>query len=168
MLLAETLDAKFGGASTLFNEEMRQCKFRICIALADPGKHGVKVWSEMTEIDLMRDVADIVDDKRILEAFQTAGMISRKRNQITHLMIDKTKEVIVQNIYTSMAPPIAKIAIEKVYDQIFECLNLGRMNCREFLREKFITKCSLNSLHESFAGNSIPHVQLKIMPIYTI
>ena len=152
----------------MFNEEMRQCKFRICIALADPGKHGVKAWSNMTEVDLMKDVSDVLDDKRILEAFQNTGMISRKRNQITHKMIDQTKEVIVQHVSSASNPPITKISIEKAYDQIFECLNMGEMNCRDFLREKFITKCSLNSLHESFAGNSIPNVRLKIMPISTI
>ena len=151
----------FGSTSKQFNEKMRDCKFKICLALADA---GVDVWLDMKTVNLSEDLSDVLSENA-LEAFKSQGYISKKKSQITQKIIDKTKG----DIKTSVAHEtgLTQNAVTQAHELIFETLNvdLKKQNIQQFLCGKFITKCSINQLHESFVGNQIPFVALKIMPV---
>ena len=81
-------------------------------------------------------------------------------------MIDKTKEDIVKSVARETS--LTQAAVKEAYECIFESLHLENINIQQFLQGKFITKFSINDLHESFVGNQIPSVNLKVMPVPTL
>ena len=156
--LKSTIEDNFDGEED-FVTKMRASKFDICMAVAD---NNASRWKEMKNINLKKDVSDVVDDPEMLKAFTKLGYLTKRKKQITQKMIDTPKEQIANDVKEA-APDIKKTSIIKTITDVF--IKITRDGTAEFLRGNFISRMIINDLHDTFQGLMEQNVRLRIMPI---
>ena len=116
----------------------------------------------MKNINLTKDLSDVVEDPDMLEAFIKLGYLTKRKRQITQKMIDTPKKQI-ENDANEMATHIKRTSIDQTITDVF--IKLTGDTAGEFLRDNFISRMIVNDLHDTFQGLLEKKVRLKIMPI---
>ena len=76
-----------------FVGKMRKSKFNICMAIAETTRGGINEWASMKDMEISKDLSHFLQAE-ILKIFQDVGCVSKHRNHITHMMIDRSQEEI--------------------------------------------------------------------------
>ena len=149
-----------------FVGKMMKSKFNICMAIAETTRGGINEWGSMKDMEISKDLSHFLQAE-ILKIFQDVGCVSKHRNHITHMMIDRSQEEIV-DIIKGKYPKIPKEKIQSGCRTIYKSLNVPPT--REFLRNRFVTKCCINDLYDKFAGLRLTcdKVKFQIMRIKTL
>ena len=143
-----------------FVKKMRESRFEICMAVADKNASG---WKNMKGIDLRKDLSKEVSDPDILEVLIECGYLTKRKRQVTQKMIDAYRDDRKSEVI-KRAGTKSLVAIDQAITEVFKAIGNGD-DSYSFLRNKFISKVTINDLSDTFRGLLEDKVKFKIMPV---